>query len=215
MTRGPAKPISARGSAMMTSPSIAKLAVTPPVVGSVRIEMYGSPAAASRSSAADVLAICISERMPSCIRAPPEAETLRTGRCLSMASPPAALHLSPVDDLLARVALDPQAFGDDDLAAARLLFALEPGHRDLPPRLDGRRREWLAQRRLELGDELAHVVDEGGRAGARLDEANDRRAYGRAVGDASHRRHLRGRADPEADAHRHRRLAADGRDLRR
>jgi acetyl-CoA carboxylase carboxyl transferase subunit beta len=35
MTRGPAKPMSARGSARFTSPSIAKLAVTPPVVGSV------------------------------------------------------------------------------------------------------------------------------------------------------------------------------------
>ena len=39
MTRGPANPISALGSAMFRSPSIAKLAVTPPVVGSVRIEM--------------------------------------------------------------------------------------------------------------------------------------------------------------------------------
>ena len=39
MTRGPANPISAFGSAMLRSPSIAKLAVTPPVVGSVRIEM--------------------------------------------------------------------------------------------------------------------------------------------------------------------------------
>ncbi len=36
MTRAPAKPIIASGSAMMMSPSIAKLAVTPPVVGSVR-----------------------------------------------------------------------------------------------------------------------------------------------------------------------------------
>ena len=35
ITRGPAKPMSARGSARMTSPSMAKLAVTPPVVGSV------------------------------------------------------------------------------------------------------------------------------------------------------------------------------------
>ena len=35
ITRGPANPMSAFGSAMMTSPSIAKLAVTPPVVGSV------------------------------------------------------------------------------------------------------------------------------------------------------------------------------------
>ena len=39
MTRGPANPISARGSAMFRSPSMAKEAVTPPVVGSVRIEM--------------------------------------------------------------------------------------------------------------------------------------------------------------------------------
>ena len=39
MTRGPAKPISAFGSATLTSPSIAKLAVTPPVVGSVSTEM--------------------------------------------------------------------------------------------------------------------------------------------------------------------------------
>ena len=39
MTRGPAKPMSALGSAMLRSPSIAKLAVTPPVVGSVRMEM--------------------------------------------------------------------------------------------------------------------------------------------------------------------------------
>ena len=35
MTRGPAKPMSALGSAMFTSPSMAKLAATPPVVGSV------------------------------------------------------------------------------------------------------------------------------------------------------------------------------------
>ena len=39
ITRGPAKPISALGSAMMTSPSIANDAVTPPVVGSVKTEM--------------------------------------------------------------------------------------------------------------------------------------------------------------------------------
>src|SRR5215470_12331913 len=51
---------------------------------------------------------------------------------------PAAFHLGAIDDLLAGVALDPQPFGDDDLAAARLLFALEPGsHRDLPPRRGG------------------------------------------------------------------------------
>ena len=59
---------------MMTSPSIANDAVTPPVVGSVSIEMYGSRASASRASAAEIFAICISERIPSCMRAPPEAE---------------------------------------------------------------------------------------------------------------------------------------------
>ena len=79
MTRGPAKPISARGSAMFTSPSMAKLAVTPPVVGSVRTEMYGSRARSSRASAALILAICISDRAPSIIRAPPEQETMTTG----------------------------------------------------------------------------------------------------------------------------------------
>ena len=40
ITRGPAKPISAFGSASIISPSIAKLAVTPPVVGSVKTLIY-------------------------------------------------------------------------------------------------------------------------------------------------------------------------------
>ncbi len=39
ITRGPAKPISALGSARITSPTEAKLAVTPPVVGWVMMEM--------------------------------------------------------------------------------------------------------------------------------------------------------------------------------
>ena len=53
MTRGPAKPMSARGSARMTSPSIAKLAVTPPVVGSVSTEMNGNAASSKRARAAE------------------------------------------------------------------------------------------------------------------------------------------------------------------
>src|SRR6476661_1955827 len=68
MTRGPANPISAFGSAMFRSPSIAKLAVTPPVVGSVSTEMYGRRALSSRASADETLAICISDRAPSIIR---------------------------------------------------------------------------------------------------------------------------------------------------
>ncbi len=60
--------------------------------------MYGSPAAESRSSATEVLAICISERMPSCILAPPDAETMTTGRCLSMASSIARASFSPTTE---------------------------------------------------------------------------------------------------------------------
>ena len=55
MTRGPANPMRAFGSAMLRSPSMAKLAVTPPVVGSVRTEMYGSRARSSRASAPQIL----------------------------------------------------------------------------------------------------------------------------------------------------------------
>ena len=61
MTRGPANPISAFGSPILMSPSIARLADTPPVVGSVITEMYGKRASDRRFSAALVLAICSSE----------------------------------------------------------------------------------------------------------------------------------------------------------
>ena len=42
MTRGPAKPIKAPGSAILISPSIPKLAEMPPKVGSVNIDIKGS-----------------------------------------------------------------------------------------------------------------------------------------------------------------------------
>jgi hypothetical protein len=64
ITRGPAKPMSAPGSAMTTSPMKAKLAETPPMVGSVRTEMKGCFAAASWWSAAVVFAICMREGAP-------------------------------------------------------------------------------------------------------------------------------------------------------
>jgi len=79
ITRGPAKPIRALGSAMTTSPRKAKEADTPPMVGSVSTEMKGSPASDSLVRAAVVLAICIRENRPSCIRAPPEAVTQMKG----------------------------------------------------------------------------------------------------------------------------------------
>ena len=95
MTRGPANPMSALGSAILMSPSMAKLAVTPPVVGSVRIEMYGSRARSSRASAALILAICISDSAPSIIRAPPEHETMMTGRRRASARSMARVIFSP------------------------------------------------------------------------------------------------------------------------
>src|SRR3546814_1225621 len=73
ITRGPANPISAFGSAIWISPSCAKLADTPPIVGCVSTETNGSPRSPSLASAADVLAICISENNDSCMRAPPVA----------------------------------------------------------------------------------------------------------------------------------------------
>lgn len=76
---GACKPMSAPGSASMMSPRLAKLAVTPPVVGWVNTLMYSPPLAEKRSMAALVLAICIRLKMPSCIRAPPLAEKMTSG----------------------------------------------------------------------------------------------------------------------------------------
>ena len=58
---------------------MAKLAVTPPVVGSVITEMYGILASSSRASPALIFAICISDTIPSIIRAPPDAATIISG----------------------------------------------------------------------------------------------------------------------------------------
>ena len=80
ITRAPANPTSASGSARITSPSEAYEASTPAVEGSVRIETNGSRSSWSRASSAEVLAICMSERMPSCMRAPPVAETMISAR---------------------------------------------------------------------------------------------------------------------------------------
>ena len=68
--------MTAFGSAMITSPNMAKLAVTPPVVGEVRMVMRLSRAHTWwRYNAPEILAICIKLNVPSCIRAPPEAVT--------------------------------------------------------------------------------------------------------------------------------------------
>ena len=103
ITRRPAKPSRAPGSAMITSGSVAKDAATPPYVGSVISEMVRMPAWSSWPSAWLVLAICISAMMPSCIRAPPDAVTrisgVRSASAISaacvIASPTALPRLPP------------------------------------------------------------------------------------------------------------------------
>ena len=97
---GTAKPIRAPGSARMISPREAKLAVTPPVVGSVKTEIYKSPFSEKRASAALVLAICIRERMPSCIRAPPLAANRIRGRRFLVAYSMARVIFSPTAALM-------------------------------------------------------------------------------------------------------------------
>src|SRR5260364_310062 len=52
------------------SPRNAKLADTPPIVGSVYTEINGRPAEDNCGSIAVVFAICISESILSCMRAP-------------------------------------------------------------------------------------------------------------------------------------------------
>ena len=83
MTLGPANPIKAFGSAMTISAIKAKLAETPPIVGSVRIEMKGIFFFANLSIAAVVFAICIKDIKPSCILAPPLAVTDMKGMFFS------------------------------------------------------------------------------------------------------------------------------------
>ena len=58
---------------------MAKLAVTPPVVGSVSTTMKGSPASFTSRVAMTVRGICIRLIAPSCIRAPPEAVNTISG----------------------------------------------------------------------------------------------------------------------------------------
>ena len=98
ITRGPANPITAPGSARMTSPCMAYDADTPPVVGLVRIETKGIRAERSRAISTDVLAICIRERTPSCIRAPPDAETMIKGRRFSVERRVSRAIFSPTTD---------------------------------------------------------------------------------------------------------------------
>ena len=58
--------------------------------------MYASPAAFSAPIAAEVFAICMSERIPSCILAPPDAENITSGSLAATAASQARAMRSPV-----------------------------------------------------------------------------------------------------------------------
>ena len=64
---------------MFRSPNMAKLAVTPPVVGSAITEMYGTFASSSSPRPDDILANCIRLVTPSIMRAPPDDATITSG----------------------------------------------------------------------------------------------------------------------------------------
>src|SRR5271155_915334 len=70
-------------------------AVTPPVVGSVSTETYGTFALSSRANAAEILASCIRLTTPSIILAPPDADTIISGVCESSARSTARVIISP------------------------------------------------------------------------------------------------------------------------
>ena len=103
------------------SPSMANDAVTPPVVGSVMTEMYGKCAAAWRSMAHEVFAICMSETKPSCMRAPPEAVKMITGRCSAVARSNRRVTFSPTT-----LPMDPMKKVDSMMPMAHFKPAIEP-----------------------------------------------------------------------------------------
>ena len=98
ITRGPANPISAPGSANTRSATNANDADTPPIVGSVRIDTNGNCALVNSCNTAVVFAIWNSELTPSCIRAPPEAEMQTKGTRLSNATRTPRTKRSPTTD---------------------------------------------------------------------------------------------------------------------
>lgn len=95
ITRGPEKYSRAPGSATQMSARLTKLATTPPVQGSAITATNGTRASFNTSTAQVVLAICMSDRAPSCMRAPPELATATSGRLSSAAAAAARQSLSP------------------------------------------------------------------------------------------------------------------------
>ena len=99
MTLGPAKPSNAPGSAIIISPLLAKLAIAPPIVGLVRTEIYKPPLLLSSAIAELVFTICIKDKTPSCILAPPpEPEIIIRGSFFSIALSIMMVNLSPTTE---------------------------------------------------------------------------------------------------------------------
>ena len=97
-TRRPANAMNAPGSAMITSPSAANEAITPPVLGWESTEMNGMPASFSASTAQVVFAICIRASTFSCMRAPPDEATDISGIESSSARSTARANFSPTTE---------------------------------------------------------------------------------------------------------------------
>ena len=95
MTRFPANPTNAPGSARIISPKKEKLALTPPVVGFVKTLINNPELLLYFAMAADVFAICIKAMGPSCIRAPPDVANIIIGIFFCSASSNAITIFSP------------------------------------------------------------------------------------------------------------------------
>ena len=77
--------VQAPGSEIFMSPNIAKDAVVPPNVGSVHNEIKGIFASERRFKKLLIFAICINEKAPSIILAPPDLEIINRGALFSIA----------------------------------------------------------------------------------------------------------------------------------
>ena len=121
ITLFPAKPTMASGSAIIISPSIAKLALTPPVVGLVSRVIYNSPKSLCLLIAALVFAICIRDNIPSCILAPPLVVAISKGSLLSVANSTSLVILSPTT-----VPIEPIKKWLSIIAAAIFISSINP-----------------------------------------------------------------------------------------
>ncbi len=168
ITRGPAKERKAPGSAIITSANVAKLASTPPVVGSARTETKGRRLSRRSSRATTVLAICMRDRMPSCMRAPPEEVTMTSATLsatarftsLTIASP----TTEPMDPPRKRKSSTPKAAGCWSICTARQQ-GLSPTGGSLggtdPVCVGAKISEAQRVQRLELGPHLAPAAKVG------------------------------------------------------